>query len=69
MSIHENLRRIREERGIPESEAAEAIGISLRSYKNLEKGERRLRIGELITLTKFLDTSADDILGTKIGKK
>jgi transcriptional regulator with XRE-family HTH domain len=64
------MARLRRERGIPQVELAEMLGIVQPMVSAYENGGLRLH-GELIVeLTKFLDVSADQLLGlkeTKIG--
>lgn len=63
MNYHENLRKIREERGISEEQIAKLLGRSRQSYINIEKGKTRLKIDELDTLADFYNVSADYLLG------
>ena len=63
MNYQENLRKIREERGISEEQIAELLGRSRQSYQNIEKGKTGLKIHELVTLAEFYNVSADHLLG------
>ena len=63
MDYHENLRKIREERGISEEQIAELLGRSRQSYRNIEKGKSELKIRELITLAEFYGVTSDHLLG------
>ena len=63
MNYQENLRKIREERGISEEQIAELLGRSRRSYRNIEKGKSELIIQELITLAEFYGVTSDHLLG------
>lgn len=63
MNYHENLRKIREERGISAEQAAELLGRSRQSYINIEKGKTKLKIQELVTLAEFYKVTADHLLG------
>ena len=59
MNYQENLRKIREERGI----SAELLGRSRQSYRDIEKGKTGLKIHELVTLAEFYNVTADHLLG------
>ena len=63
MNYHENLRKIREERGISAEQVAELLGRSRQSYINIEKGKTKLKIQELVTLAEFYKVAADHLLG------
>ena len=63
MNYQENLRRIREERGISEEQIAELLGRSRQSYRNIEKGISKLKIRDLITLAEFYGVTSDHLLG------
>ena len=56
------LKTIRTEKGLPQKEVAEKLGISRPSYIALEKGERRLSLAEAETLSGMLGVSIDDLL-------
>ena len=63
MNYQENLRKIREERGISAEQAAELLGRSRQSYINIEKGKTKLKIQELVALAEFYKVTADHLLG------
>ena len=63
MKYQENLRKIREERGISEEQIAELLGRSRQSYRNIEKGKSKLKIRDLITLAEFYGVTSDHLLG------
>ena len=63
MNYQENLRKIREERGISEEQIAELLGRSRQSYRNIEKGKSKLKIRDLITLAEFYGVTSDHLLG------
>ena len=63
MNYHENLRKIREERGISAEQVAELLGRSRQSYINIEKGKTKLKIQELVALAEFYKVTADHLLG------
>ena len=63
MNYQENLRKIREERGISEEQIAELLGRSRQSYRNIEKGKSKLKIRDLITLAEFYGVTSIHLLG------
>lgn len=63
MNYQENLRKIREERGISEEQIAELLSRSRQSYRNIEKGKSKLKIRDLITLAEFYGVTSDHLLG------
>lgn len=63
MGAHENIKRVRESRGVTKTFMAKGLGMSLQGYRYLEDGEVRLdvermkKIGELLRVDSaiFLD--------------
>lgn len=61
--IKDNLKKIREERGLTKRELCEKTGISERAYLTYEFGEREPKIGVIQKLADFYDVSIDRLLG------
>lgn len=59
------LKEIRAASGKKQREAAECVGIQLRSYQAYESGDREPNIDGLITLADFFDVSLDYLMGRK----
>lgn len=60
-----NLKRIRENRGLEQSEVAEDLGVSLSTYRSWEQGSRGLNGEKLIMFAKYFGVTTDTILGTE----
>ena len=63
--ITENLRNEIETSGKSKTEIAKAIGVSRSTISQYLSGRAQPTLATLAKLCKFLDCSADDILGTK----
>lgn len=59
----ENLRKLREERGLSRREVAEILSVSAAVYTALEQGKRKRGIDLIIKLADYYNTSVDYILG------
>jgi transcriptional regulator with XRE-family HTH domain len=62
MSFKENLRKCREKKGWTQSQAAQAAGVSFRSYQNWEIGGREPRLDALKKLAEAFGVTADELL-------
>ncbi len=62
MGFQQNLKKCRESKGWTQSRAAEAAGVSFRSYQNWEIGGREPRLDALKKLAEAFGVSADDLL-------
>ena len=60
---YENLRILREERDLKQTDIAHLLNTTQQVYSRYENGVNGLPIRHLITLCKFYHVSADDILG------
>lgn len=63
MSVAENIRKIRKERGFSQEKIADILRTTQQQYSRYEKGENELPIRHLITLCNFYEVSADRLLG------
>ena len=68
MGFQENLKKCRESKGWTQSQAAEAAGVSFRSYQNWEIGGREPRLDALRKLADAFGVSADNLLADHGGK-
>lgn len=57
-----NIKRIREKRGLTQVEAAEKAGLDPRYYPRIERGEINITLETLYKLVKALKVKASDIL-------
>jgi transcriptional regulator with XRE-family HTH domain len=62
LSIGANVRRVREERGLSQTEVARRCGVAQPSIWGLERGEFNPSAPLLLKLSKALDTSTDELL-------
>jgi transcriptional regulator with XRE-family HTH domain len=62
VTIGENVRRVREERGLSQTEVARRCGVAQPSIWGLEHGEFNPSAPLLVKLAKVLDTSTDELL-------
>lgn len=63
MYYTQRLQWIRDCRNISQKEIAEAIGLKQQQYARYEKGINMMPVSHLIKICKYLDVSADYILG------
>jgi len=62
MKFHENLLRLRKEKGLTQPEVAKGADLSLRGYQNYERGLREPGIFAAIALADFYDLSLDELV-------
>ena len=60
----EKLRALREDHDLTQSQIAELLGTSQTMYARYERGANELPIRHLVTLCRFYNVSADEILDT-----
>lgn len=58
-----NIKKIRKERSIKQSELAKILGVDQGTLSRFENGDRRIDSDTLLKLSKYLDLSIDYILG------
>ena len=59
------LRNLREDNDLTQDTIAKLLGTSQTMYARYERGANELPIRHLITLCKYYNVSADDVLGLK----
>jgi transcriptional regulator with XRE-family HTH domain len=62
MQIAQNIKKLREEKGLLQKEIAITIGIHPSNYSKMEKGEREFNIEVLDKLAKFFNLSIDELV-------
>lgn len=70
--MHEYIKRLkelREDNDITQKQIAEFLKTSQTMYARYERGASELPIRHLVTLCKFYDVSADEVLGIKKVKR
>src|SRR5262245_41846721 len=63
MAFKENLRSLREQAGLTQTEMAGKARVPFRSYQNWETGLREPRIDALAALAKALGVTIDELVG------
>lgn len=63
--IGDRLRSFRLERGLTQTEVADALGLTQSNVSGIERGVRGLTIQQVIQFAKLLGVATDDILGLK----
>lgn len=63
--IHDRLAELRRERGLSQSEVADALELTQALVSNYEQGTRRLHAELIVRFAEFYEVSADDLLGIK----
>jgi len=64
-SIGEKLRNIREEKGFPQKQVAEILGLQRPNYSKIENNSQNLTPNQLKLFCEFFNVSADYILDRK----
>ncbi len=62
MNVAENLKRIREQRGLQQKQVALEIGIGATNYNRVENGQREASIEVLDKLANYYGITIDDIV-------
>ena len=62
MTFSEHLFYLRERRRLKQSDVADAIGITVRGYRNYERGTREPVMSTLIALADFYGISLDELV-------
>ena len=62
MSIGENIKRIREQKGLLQKEVAAELGLDKSSYSKLEKDQREVKVSELQKLSGLFSMSIDQVV-------
>ena len=62
MSLANNIKRLREEKGILQKEVATEVGLGISHYSKIENGQREASVELLDKLAKFYGISIDQIV-------
>ena len=60
--IGNRIQSLRKQRGLTQEELADKMNVSIQMVSNLERGNKAIRIDNLVNLCQILDASADYIL-------
>ena len=71
MNVGINIRRLREERGIKQSEIADLIGMHRSNYSKIETGQREISVAAVDKIAGFFNMTIDELvhLGEDIPKE
>ena len=69
MTSFPNIRNLREDNDLTQTEIANALHISQRAYSHYENGSREIPIPILISLARYYNVSIDYLLGETKRKK
>ena len=71
MNIGINIKRLREDRGIKQSEIADLIGMHRSNYSKIENGQREISLAAIDKISQFFNISIDKLvhLGEDIPKE
>ena len=61
----ERLRKARKQKGLTQTELAEKLGITQKSYQRMETGNHDLKMSTIYQLCKTLEISSDWLIGLK----
>ena len=61
--LNENLKRVREEKGITQSDVANAAKTTAKTVMNWESGKTEPKASELVSVAKRLNVSVNELLG------
>ncbi|WP_417042917.1 helix-turn-helix domain-containing protein [Dysosmobacter sp.] len=62
MTFSEHLFYLRKQRGLKQTDVADAVGVTERGYRNYELGLREPPLSTLIALADFYDLSLDELV-------
>ena len=71
MNVGINIRRLREDRGIKQSEIADLIGMHRSNYSKIETGQREISVAAVDKIAGFFNITIDELvhLGEDIPKE
>lgn len=62
MTFSENLLKLRTERGLAQTDVANAIGVRVLTYQHYEHGQREPRLSTLVALADFYKITLDELV-------
>ena len=64
--LNENIKRLREEKGVTQTEIGLCVGASAKTVMNWESGKTEPKASELVLIAKRLGVSINEIVGKEI---
>ncbi|MDR1022806.1 MAG: helix-turn-helix domain-containing protein [Prevotellaceae bacterium] len=62
MKFTERIKQLREERQMPQRKFAAALEIDTATYCKIEKGDRRVKAGQIVVIAELLQADKDELL-------
>lgn len=62
MDIGANIKRLREDRGIKQSEIADLVGMHRSNYSKIENGQREISLAAVDKIADFFNISIDELI-------
>jgi transcriptional regulator with XRE-family HTH domain len=62
MDLHNNIKLIREEKGLKQIEVATHINVDKSAYSKIEKGQRNITVDELQKMAQLFNVTTDNII-------
>jgi transcriptional regulator with XRE-family HTH domain len=62
MKFVERIKQLREERQLPQRKLATTLDIDTATYCKIEKGERRVKVEQVVIIAKLLGTDKEELL-------
>lgn len=62
MTLEDNIKKLREDRGLRQKEVANALEMGYSNYNKIENGNREISVKELQRLASFYNISVDQVL-------
>jgi len=62
MHIGQNIKRLREDRGIKQNEIADLIGMHRSNYSKIENGQREISIAAIDKIANYFNISIDELV-------
>jgi len=62
MSIGENIKQIRQQKGVKQQEIADLVGMHRSNYSKIENGQRELSINALSKVSKLFNITLDELV-------
>ncbi len=63
MTLGERLRKLRQDRQLPQDDVARAIGVRVQAVSEWERGEAEPRVASLRELAKLFGVTLDELIG------
>ncbi|MDR1793521.1 MAG: helix-turn-helix domain-containing protein [Bacteroidales bacterium] len=62
MKFVERIKQLREERHLPQRKLATTLDIDTATYCKIEKGERRVKVEQVVVIAELLQTDKEELL-------